>query len=133
MEIIAAIQLVMELLGQANALLKKVQENKIDPKQMARGAQAVQRAREARKALGKSRNKAVKAMIIGGLLCCFIFIGCVSTRYTTETIWPGAAATDAADIAVEWPKGVKPEQILTTMVDGYAISVAPMPAGAVGK
>ncbi|MFW5870842.1 MAG: hypothetical protein ACOCVL_04145 [Candidatus Sumerlaeota bacterium] len=100
-----------------------VGKDEVDIERALRAAKAVEQARKARekKSTKNSAALAGASLILIVLLC----LGCSSSsRLTYESVWPGEEP-DQVDVAVEWPQGVKAEEVYTLTVDGRALSVAP--------
>lgn len=124
---------VRAILGNAGFVPEK---DETSSSQVERAASAILAARKIRAASQKSGvPMAVKAGVL--LLLLLPFIGCVKVKtpipLTVERVWPSTILGAPDDLTVEWPRGVKAEEVITvdsTSYDGEtrAISVAPLPA-----
>lgn len=96
---------------------------------LSRAADAVGRARAARKPSLVLKGGLPAVLLVAGLCACFS--GCVAVgpeRLTRETVWPAdAAGLYAPEIVVEWPEGVEVGDVRTVEIDSRVLSTAPVP------
>ena len=94
-----------------------------------RASAAINRARKKRKTNKSTEaNKIIFFLLVGSVFACTMLFSSCSIgnhqRMTSESLWPGEQPRQI-EIVVEWPYGVKAQDVYTTTVQGYAISVAP--------
>lgn len=108
------------------------QETRIS--RIARAATAIDLVEERRKALAAERAAALvsasKAVLPLFFILALGIAGCVQdTRLTKETYFPSDSARGRTPrLVVEWPKPVKTNDVFTVDVNGFAQSVAVLPA-----
>lgn len=100
--------------------------------QALRASMAIKKARENRKIKkAMSAGNFLFVASTGFLISLIIMLSACSLRtkqnqdrLTNEMVWPGEQPRQS-EIVVEWPQGVQADDVFTTSVQGFAISVAP--------
>jgi hypothetical protein len=93
-----------------------------DSGSILRAAAAVEAARKEREAKKVNPIAASLASLFLLIVPMLLLVGCIETRYTTETVWPGTPN----EIVVEWPSGTVKDDVITVETGGRVQTVAPL-------